>query len=248
MVQSMQRRPARYLREIHRKLSTWEKAVDRSKEASLSIHCDNWLEGNGTPACVALFVFRLSRSHALAVMATCLVVLNPNTSHYSVFVKQYASDEMITALLLLLAAWTFEDGAQGRLRVAAVAAIGAMFLSFTSVFSGSALFAVATLSALRDRFLFGTSPWPVVRVVGWFMGGAVLIYVGYLSGRSNPALSGTSGSPRARAILVCCLSGKRRGLPSPRLPRSSIASWKPSARGRLSSRCDSTGTRWKHHT
>ena len=142
-----------------------------------------------TPGCVALLVFRLSQSHALAVTAACLVVLNPNSSHFSVFVKQYVSDELTTALLLLLGAWALENRATERLRVAAVAAIGAMFLSFTSVFSGAALLAVATLSALRGRFLDGISPWPVLRVVGWLTVGAVLVYVGVLSGRSNQTLS-----------------------------------------------------------
>lgn len=83
---------------------------------------------------VAIALSRLSGSHALGVAAGVLIAANPAVTHYSVYVKPYTVDLLVTATMVALADQFFRTRALRHFIVAASAGLLALFVSFPSAF------------------------------------------------------------------------------------------------------------------
>ena len=110
---------------------------------------------------MALVVRRLTRDDSLAVLAAAVTALNPLLARYSVFVHQYATEFLITALFLLAAAG-LRHGGPGidprRFRRAALLGGLGTFFSVPSVFISFPIVNLGAASALRGWFLDGRRP------------------------------------------------------------------------------------------
>jgi hypothetical protein len=96
--------------------------------------------------------WRMTGSPGLAVLAATLTALNPLLAHYSLFVKQYASDGLATAVLLGAGAAVLHGDRVDRLkfRRLAVAAGVLISLSITSVFTSAPVVALGAWRAWRE--------------------------------------------------------------------------------------------------
>jgi hypothetical protein len=136
---------------------------------------------------MAAVAWRLTRSAGLSVLAAGLTALNPLLAHYSLFVKQYAVDFLVTASLLaggiaVLRNDVIDLRAFTRLAVGAGLVIG---LSMTSVFTSAPIVALGTWRGWRERR--DRSAVAVASVAYW-----VLLLTSFLAfrGRTNEALRG----------------------------------------------------------
>ena len=114
---------------------------------------------------MALVVRRLTRDDSLAVLAAAVTALNPLLARYTVFVHQYATEFLITALFLLAAAG-LRDGGQGIdprrfRRTALLGGLGAFF-SVPSVFVSFPIVNLGAASALRGWLTDGRRPDPEI--------------------------------------------------------------------------------------
>jgi hypothetical protein len=100
---------------------------------------------------MAVAVRALTQSDGLGLLAAGLTALNPLLAHYTVFVKQYSFDFLITALLLLAGAWVLggRDLSSRALARLAIASGACAFFSVTSVFTS---FPAVHLGAVRALF------------------------------------------------------------------------------------------------
>ena len=100
---------------------------------------------------MALVVGRLTQDNSLALLAASLTALNPLLAHYTVFVRQYTIEFLVTALFLLAAAGFLRDGDRidpRRFRRVALAGGVLPFFAMTSVFAS---FPVVNLGASSGR-------------------------------------------------------------------------------------------------
>ena len=104
---------------------------------------------------MAGLVWRVTREGSLAALAAAATALNPLLAYYTVFVRQYPLDFLVTALLLFAAVPVF--GSDRRVdgpRFTRMAAWGglAVFVSVTSVFMSASVVAVGAGIALWREF------------------------------------------------------------------------------------------------
>ncbi|MCY4661682.1 MAG: hypothetical protein OXF93_18030 [Acidobacteria bacterium] len=147
------------------------------------------------PAMTAL-VGSLTRDGRMAALAGAATALNPLLAHYSVTVRQYSLDFLMTALFLLAAARLLAgEGGIDRRRLTWTAVWGALAIPFsvTSVFASGPTIAVGTACAIWRHFRAGEPGWRLQQCAGILASaagyGAVLI-VAYvlLQERSNPLI------------------------------------------------------------
>ena len=104
---------------------------------------------------MALVVRRLTQDNSLALVAAAVTALNPLMAHYSVFVRQYTLEFLVTALFLLAAAGLF-GGAEGidprRFRRIAIAGGVLPFFAITSVFASFPIVNLGAVFAAREWF------------------------------------------------------------------------------------------------
>lgn len=102
---------------------------------------------------MALVVRRLTQDNSLALVAASVTALNPLVAHYSVFVRQYTLEFLVTALFLLAAAGLSRDG-EGidprRFRRVALTGAVLPFFAMTSVFASFPIVNLGTAYAMRD--------------------------------------------------------------------------------------------------
>ncbi len=180
---------------------------------------------------LALAAWRLTRSAGLAVLAAALVALNPLAAHYSVYVKPYALDLLVTALLLAAGAALLTGSVGGRRvwRAGILSGLGA-FLSITSVFVSVPLMTLAAWRQWRtDRDRAGLPR----RSRGAADAGAAgayyaLVLLAYLAvrTRTNPLLradfqNGFLPMDSVASVWAFLATGGRRVL------ETSLPSWKP---------------------
>ena len=104
---------------------------------------------------MALVVRRLTGDNSLALIAASVTALNPLMAHYSVFVRQYTIEFLVTALFLLAAAGLFRDGEMvdpRRFRRVALAGGVLPFFAITSVFASFPVVNLGAAFAARDWF------------------------------------------------------------------------------------------------
>lgn len=140
-------------------------------------------------------VWSLTGDRSAAVAAAAVTALNPLLAHYSVTVRQYSLDFLVTALFLLGAAPLLRgagavDG-RGFVRLAACGG-GAVLVSVTSVFASGAAIGVGAVSAIwrwtRERESGAAGE--LSRIAAGVAGYAVAVACGYLllRGRSNSSI------------------------------------------------------------
>jgi len=140
---------------------------------------------------MALAAWRFTQSAGLAVLAVSLTVLNPLLAHYSIFVKQYSLDFLITASLL---------AAAGRLLLAPD--IDLRYYARVAVLSGLAILLSIT-SALMSAPLVALAAWRLWRarpdrwrsIAMWAGVYGSLFVAAYLSVRSRT-------NPRVRQSFI----------------------------------------------
>ena len=104
---------------------------------------------------MALVVGRLTQDNSLALLAASLTALNPLLAHYTVFVRQYTIEFLVTALFLLAAAGFLRDGDgidPRRFRRVALAGGVLPFFAMTSVFASFPVVNLGASFAVRDWF------------------------------------------------------------------------------------------------
>ena len=104
---------------------------------------------------MALLVRRLTQDNSLALLAASLTALNPLLAHYTVFVRQYTIEFLVTALFLLAAAGFLRDGDgidPRRFRRLALAGGVLPFFAMTSVFASFPVVNLGASFAVRDWF------------------------------------------------------------------------------------------------
>ena len=146
---------------------------------------------------MAVLVRVVTRDDSLAAVAAAVTALNPLLANYSLFVRQYTVDFLVTAIFLLVAARLLGGtGAINTRQFARVALCGGLFpfLSVTSVFASAPIVAVGAASAcwrrLGDRH--GTdSMWTIKMLANTAVYGvAVLAAWLLLRNRSNRLIRG----------------------------------------------------------
>lgn len=134
---------------------------------------------------MAVAAWRLTQSAGLAVLAAALMAMNPLAAHYSVYVKPYALDLLVTALLLNAGALLLVGTDNGRRlwRVGVLSGLAA-FVSITSVFVSVPLVTLAALRQWRSDSGRGRTVIPAAGVY------YALVLLAYLSvrTRTNPLL------------------------------------------------------------
>jgi hypothetical protein len=132
---------------------------------------------------MAMAVRRLTQSRGLGLAAAALTALNPLLAHYSVFVKQYTLDFLVTALLLWAAAVVLDDRAVPVRRFAWLATLAgaAVWWSPTSVFAGAP---IMNLAAVRAWAAQRREARPIAAAAAY----DALVLLGYLGlrQRTNP--------------------------------------------------------------
>ena len=104
---------------------------------------------------MALVVRRLTHDNSLALLAASVTALNPLMAHYSVFVRQYTIEFLVTALFLFAAAGLLRDGGNmdpRRFRRVALAGGVLPFIAITSVFASFPIVNLGAAFAARDWF------------------------------------------------------------------------------------------------
>jgi hypothetical protein len=172
---------------------------------------------------IAVAAWRLTGSPGLAMLGAALAALNPLAAHYSVFVKQYVPDLLVTAGLLAGGGTLLtRDFDRGRFwRVSLLAGVAAFF-SVTSVFISVPILTLAALREAADR-----RPSAAARVVPALATFYALVFLAYLAVRSrtNPLLRADFGSGFMpldswdSAWRFIAVSGRR-------LLETSLPSWK----------------------
>lgn len=140
-------------------------------------------------------VWSFTGDRSAAVAAAAVTALNPLLAHYSVTVRQYSLDFLVTALFLLGAARLLRGAGQvearGFVRLAAYGG-GAILVSVTSVFASGATIGVGAVSAIWQWARRGASGTAggVSRIAVGAAGYAIAVACGYLllRGRSNSAI------------------------------------------------------------
>jgi hypothetical protein len=97
--------------------------------------------------------WRLTKSHGLSLLAAALTALNPLLAHYTVFVKAYSVDFLVTAVLLYVAIpLLVEDKIRpaSAVRLLLVASLGVL-VSVTSIFVSLPAINAVALRALTRR-------------------------------------------------------------------------------------------------
>ena len=137
---------------------------------------------------IALVTYRLTRDHAVALLAGAATSLVQLLAHYSVYVRQYPFEFVVTALFLLAATRLLRDGTAVDPRhfrrvaivggVATFFAVPAVFVTFPIVNLG-ALYAIRSWIALRRPprgVLWSAGVYNTMVVTAWWL----------LRNRSNP--------------------------------------------------------------
>ena len=144
---------------------------------------------------MALTVRRLTRDDASAAVAAAVTALNPLLAQYTVFVRQYSLDFLMTALFLLAGTHLLCDRAAVETRRfgwIALAAGLATFVSVTSVFTSFPLLVLGAAPAIvgwlrhRSRACSQAALRMALCAAGY--GAAVLGAYYFLRNRSNPAI------------------------------------------------------------
>ncbi len=144
---------------------------------------------------VGLTVRNLTRSDNAAVIAAAVTALNPLLAQYTVFVRQYPLDFLMTALFLLAATHLLRNeepaGAREFRWIAFVGGV-ATFVSVTSVFTSFPLVMLGAAPAITAwlRHRGRAHAQPALRAVLWAGGycAAVLGAGLHLRHRSNPSI------------------------------------------------------------
>lgn len=137
---------------------------------------------------LAVLVSAVSGSYALGVAVGTLIAINSTVAHYSVFVKQYAVDLLVTAIVLGLAARYFRTRAPRDLGLAAlVGAVGIIF-SFPSLFASVPFVNLALLLALLSVRSQPHQSRSVIRTALAFDFAAAVTFFLWIRGRSSAQL------------------------------------------------------------
>jgi hypothetical protein len=126
-------------------------AIFRDPEWSMQLF--PFLCGLASIPVMAGVAWRLTKSHGVSLLAAALTALNPLLAHYTVFVKAYSVDFLVTAVLLYVAIpLLVEDEIRpaGAVRLLLVASLGAL-VSVTSIFVSIAAVNAVALRALTHR-------------------------------------------------------------------------------------------------
>lgn len=159
-------------------------------DPELSLQLVPYLASLATIPLSAVLAARVSGSYPLGLLAGSLIALNPAITHYSVFVKQYAVDQLATTVLFLCAAMYFGTRKAGYLGTGATVGVGALFFSFPSVFASFVFVNLALLLHLRSIKSEPERTGPIIRTVLAFDIALVLAFVFVIVGRSNPGVVG----------------------------------------------------------
>ena len=139
---------------------------------------------------MALVVRRLTQDNSLALLAASVTALNPLMAHYTVFVRQYTLEFLVTALFLLAAAGLFRNG-EGinprRFRRMALAGGALPFFAMTSVFASFPIVNLGAAFAARDWFRDRGRARPVLLSAAAYNLAVLGAYL-LLRGRSNERL------------------------------------------------------------
>lgn len=114
---------------------------------------------------MALVVRRLTQDNSLALLAASLTALNPLMAHYTVFVRQYTLEFLVTAVFLLAAAGLIRNGDvidPRRFRRVALAGAVLPVFAMTSVFASFPVVNLGATLAVRDWFRDGRRARPVL--------------------------------------------------------------------------------------
>jgi hypothetical protein len=112
-----------------------------------------YLSGLAAIPVMALLVRRLTGSDGLAILGGGLTALNPLLAHYSVYVKQYSLDFLITAVILLVAVSVLEraEVRAGHLGGVVLLSASALLFSVGSVFVSAPVVGVVAFRAWMSR-------------------------------------------------------------------------------------------------
>jgi hypothetical protein len=132
---------------------------------------------------------RLTRQPALGLLAATLLAGSPVLAVFSLRVKQFSLDALLTLVLLLLAAGCIERPRVGRFATLCATAVAAPLLSFPSILVGPPLLLGAAWALARER-RDGAFPLRRAALLGTALSGAGLAALAgaLLVGRGNPRL------------------------------------------------------------
>ena len=150
---------------------------DLFSDPEWSVQLPPFICGVAAVPVMALVVRRLTRSLGLGILAAGLTALNPLLAHYTLYVKRYSLDFLMTAILLLAGA-SLLDGHEIRPRkVAELTLFSAFALLFSvgSVFVSFPVMSVIIVQALLARrggtraILLVAVAFALVLVAGFFL-------------------------------------------------------------------------------
>ena len=136
---------------------------------------------------LALLVVRATGRRSLGLLAAALLLVNPTVGTYAVRVKPFASDSLITILILLAGLPLLQRWTARRAVVVAATGIVALLFSFTSAFVSLPLLNLA----VARRLLQGKDKavrWRAISIGLAFNAAALLLYCVLLRGQSNDAM------------------------------------------------------------
>jgi len=131
------------------------------------------------PALMAWLVWRVTGSVAAAVAGAALAAANPTLAAYSLRVKAFSLDGLVTLGLLIGAVGCARAGGTGRLAVLACAAVAALPFSFPSLFVSMAL----VNAVLWQRVRAGTNRGPTLAVAAGFNAAMLATFAVVVQGR-----------------------------------------------------------------
>jgi hypothetical protein len=149
-----------------------------------SVQLVPFLSGIAAVPVMGLAVRALTASHGLALLAAALAALNPLLAHYTVFVRSYALDFLVVALLLWMGGPVAAAGDAAVRRFASIAVLAGVgaFFSLPSVFLSFPLVNLGALRASMTRHR-DAAPWVVAAAVyNLFVAAAYFL----LRSRANP--------------------------------------------------------------
>jgi len=131
---------------------------------------------------------RITGSAVGAALAAAVMALNPLVAHYSIFIKHFTVDAVVSASLLLLAAGMLTRPTVSRLAWGALVGFVSFTMSFISVIAAALLVNLGAFAVARTERYQWRATWPAAAVALAFNSAVLATYALYLRHIRNPEL------------------------------------------------------------